>query len=138
MTNFYEWQIAGAIFYGIHTFLLLFVFVWTLNDMLRKQLGHNPSALKIALGVDLFILGGLLASYVGMSCYESYWTPRSHYEGDYDWMASSYVNLAFWVIYLPSILASGALSLLAVRSLQKKHVAGSVRITSIVWLHQLF
>jgi hypothetical protein len=100
--------------------------------MLREQLGHNPSALKIFLGLDLFVLGGLLASTVAINCYmywlgtEAAWT--TSISRNFNFMAVRHVNMVFRVLYLISILASGTLSILAVRSLKKKHMAGGVSI----------
>ena len=98
--------------------------------MLRKQLGHNSSALKIGFGLDLFILGSLLCSLVVLLCYEYWWIGRSYWKRpssfSFNSMASAYVSLAFDAVYMISILASGVLSLLAARSLRKKHAASGV------------
>jgi hypothetical protein len=126
----YNWNIASMVFYGLQTFLFLFVVIYTLNIMLRKQLGASTSALKIVLGLDLFVLAALLLTYVVMTCYIYYWNIRSfygYYRSDwFNWVATNYVSLAFACVYLISILGSGVLALLSTRSLKKKHSAGSV------------
>ncbi|KAF2625179.1 hypothetical protein BU25DRAFT_412980 [Macroventuria anomochaeta] len=143
MESLYDWNIASLVFYGLETFLFLFVVIYTLNIMLRKQLGHNPSALKIAFGLDLFVLGGLLLSYVVLLCY-TYWRAGRFYRTrlsgfSFNYIASTYVCLAFDAVYMISILASGVLSLLAARSLKKKHVAsGSLMVWISVLILSLF
>ncbi|KAJ4317265.1 hypothetical protein N0V94_005030 [Neodidymelliopsis sp. IMI 364377] len=73
-----------------------------------------------------------------MNCYtlwlgtEAAWrTPISR---NFNFMAVHYVNMVFRVLYLTSILASGTLSILAVRSLKKKHMAGG---SLLVWVSAL-
>ena len=111
---------------------MLFVVIWTLNFVLRKQLGHRPLALRVTLLVDLFILGSLLAAFVSLVCYQDWLSIQElqgnydAYPGNYNWMASGYLQLTFWALYLVSILASGTLSLLTVRSLEKRNLARGV------------
>lgn len=130
MDMYYNWSIASYVFYGLETMLLLYVVIWTLNTMLRKQLGHNPSALKTALIADLVVLGCLLIASVVMYCYvtwlsmDSYMNRRS--VRDFDYRAIYIVDLTFWCLYLVSIIAAGALAVLAVSSLHAKRVAGGV------------
>ena len=119
------------VFYGLQTFLFLWVVIWTLNTMLRKQLGARTSALKIALGLDLFLLGALLLAYIVMICNIFYLSGRSLYNYSRwgmgsKWISASYVGIAFSCVYLISISGSGILALLGARSLKKKHGAGSV------------
>lgn len=127
-----NWQIAILVFFGLGTILLMVVFIWTLNTMLRKQLGHNPSVLKVALGVALLVLSGLLVSMVALGCYV-YWMGADDGQDSslttyYNLLSAvNYIRVVFWALFMISLLASGAVSLLAVRSLRKNHVALGVR-----------
>lgn len=116
-------------FYVINTFLLAFVVLYTLNTMLRKQLGHNPSALRMVFGPILFVLGGLLLSYLVIVSYLYSHYGRLSYgydDVDIDVMSPTYISLAFDGMFLISILGSGALSIIAARSLKKKHGTSNV------------
>lgn len=135
--------IATTVFYGIQTFLFLFVVIYTLNTMLRKQLGHNPTSLKVVLLVILFVLGSILLSYIVLNSYIQWWFSREYNSRDYsnipdtELMATNYLGLAFDCVFLISIIGSGALSLVAANSLKRKHVAGSVSLLSQYTQHQL-
>ncbi|KAJ4366527.1 hypothetical protein N0V95_000193 [Ascochyta clinopodiicola] len=133
--DIYGWIIANQVFYGLETIMLLFVVLWTLNTMLRKQLGHNPSALRMSLIAVLAILGVLNAVSVILYCYTS-WLNMGYYRSyDFNYAAVYYVDLTFWCVYLASILASAALSLLAGRSLGTKGVA---RGSLMLWISFLY
>lgn len=124
----YSWNIAGTVFYGMHAFLLLFVVIYILNTMLRKQLGHNPSGLKNALGLILLVMGGLLLSYVAIQCY-LYNAQMDLYRGytiAIDYSSPVYIGLAFDALVIISMLFSGALSIIAARSLKKTYNTSNV------------
>jgi len=133
----YDWIIASTVFYVIHTFLLAVVVIYTLNAMLRKQLGHNPSALRKVFGPVLFVLGGLLLSYVSIQSYVGWTLGRMYraYEEYYniaiDGMSPTYVWLAFEGTFLVSILGSGAFSIITAHSLRKRHGTSNVSTPSI-------
>ncbi|KAJ4987725.1 hypothetical protein SVAN01_06749 [Stagonosporopsis vannaccii] len=124
MTTFYNFLIASSVFYVINAFMLAFVVIYTLNTMLRKQLGHNPSGLRMVFGSILFVLGGLLLSYLAIQSYFLWNFGRMDYGYNnitIDVMSPSYISLAFDGTFLVSILSSGALSIAAARALKKKH-----------------
>lgn len=127
----YDMRIALLIFYDISLFLLLVVAFWTLNMMLRKQLGHTPAALKVALGIDLAVLGIILLPVIVLTSYGYYFIGRQDYRFyeanvTYILLAATYMGLAFKGVTIISVLGSGALSLIAGRSLKKKHMANTV------------
>jgi hypothetical protein len=130
METAYDLRSALAVFDSLSIFLLLFVAIWTLNNMLRKQLGHTSAMLKIILMIDLVILGVLLLVVTVFICYSYHFISRSIYESPANMgiilSASQYIVLAFHAVTVISILGSGALSLVAARSLKKKHIANTV------------
>lgn len=107
--------------------LFLYVVFYLLNIMLRKQLGQNLSILKVVFGIDLFILGVLLLTTTAMLCQYYYW--NAHRGDSYGWdypsnlFATVYIDLAFNAFEILSILGSGVLSILAVKSLKQKNMA---------------
>lgn len=98
--------------------------------MLRKQLGHTSAMLKIILIIDLVILGVLLLVVTVLICYSYHFLARTIYESPANLStilsANQYISLAFSAVTVISILGSGALSLVAARSLKKKHIANTV------------
>ena len=126
----YDMQSALLVFDSLSTFLLLFVAIWTLNNMLRKQLGHTSAMLKIILMIDLAILGALLLVITVLAIYSYHYLVRTIYESPANigtiLSATQYITLAFNAVVVVSILGSGALSLVAARSLKKKHIANTV------------
>ncbi|KAF9695004.1 hypothetical protein EKO04_006794 [Ascochyta lentis] len=133
--DYYKWNIASTIFHGLHTILFLFAVIWTLNTMLRKQLGHNPSALRMGLVAILIVLGSLNIAYIVMYCYISWMSIGYRYPRNFNFIAVLYIDIAFSSVYLASTLASAALSLLAVRSLKTKRVAGN---SLMLWVSVLY
>lgn len=131
----YDLRSALAVFDSLSTILLLFVAIWTLNNMLRKQLGHTSAMLKIILVIDLVILGALLMVITVLICYSYHYLDRSYYESPPNigtiLSATQYILLAFNAVVVISILGSGALSLVAARSLKKKHLANT---SFIIWI----
>lgn len=135
----YNWSIASMVFYALQTFLLLWVVIFTLNIMLRKQLGASTSALELVFGVVLFVLGALLLTYTVLTCYIYYYGVRSfnryyYWNNGFNYMSAAYVGLAFVCVYLVSISGSGILAILGARSLKKKHGAPSSLVVGITLL----
>ena len=126
----YDLRSALAVFDSLSVIFLLFVAIWTLNIMLRKQLGHTSAILKIVLAIDLAILGVLLLVITVLICYSYHFIGRSIYESPASLgtilSATQYISLALSAVIVISILGSGAVSLAAARSLKKKHLANTV------------
>lgn len=127
----YDWQNALLALSFINTILLLFVVIYTLNTMLRNQLGRSTAMLKVTLGIDLAVLGLILLTLTIMSIYALYWVGRSLSMDSPSNLytvlnATIYLGLAFDAVTLLSVLGSGALAFVAARSLKKKHIAGAV------------
>lgn len=113
--------------------LFLYVVFYLLNIMLRKQLGQNLAVLKIIFGIDLLILGGLMLTVTAMLCqYYYYYGRRSGSYSGYPsgLYASGYIDLAFNSFEALSVIGSGILSILAVKSLKQRGIAQNVSSTS--------
>ncbi|KAF2996477.1 hypothetical protein E8E13_004826 [Curvularia kusanoi] len=127
----YDMNTAQLIISDAGLYLLLVVAFWTLNMMLRKQLGHTPPALKVALGIDLVVLAVILLPVIVLSSYGYYFIGRESYRSyqdnlTYILLAATYMRLAFNGVIIISAFVSGALSLSAGNSLRKKHMANTV------------
>jgi len=131
----YDLRSALAVFDSLSVIFLLFVAIWTLNIMLRKQLGNTSAILKIVLAIDLAILGVLLLVITVLICYSYHFIGRSIYESPANLSiilsATQYISLALSAVIVISILGSGAVSLAAARSLKKKHLANT---SIIIWI----
>lgn len=128
-TPVYDTNIASMVFSWLQTMLFLYVVFYLLNIMLRKQLGQNLSVLKIVFGIDLLILGALLLTVTAMLC--QYYYYYGHRRGNYwdypsNLFASVYIDLAFNAFEVLSIIGSGILSILAVKSLKQRGMAQTV------------
>lgn len=116
--------------------LLLVVVVFTLNTMLRRQLGtgHSNAIFKIVPLAIIGLLGALACVVAGMTAYVNAEMGRS-YAYRYRYRFSnlgdvieplSGIRVAFYSLYLVSLLVAGALALTTVMSLRKAGKAGGV------------
>ncbi|KAF3045176.1 hypothetical protein E8E12_010361 [Didymella heteroderae] len=136
-TSVYDTNIASMVFSWLQTMLLLYVVFYLLNIMLRKQLGQNLSVLKVVFGIDLLILGVLLLTTTAMLCQYYYWYGHGSYwrSGPTSVYASVYINLAFNAFQVLSIIGSGVLSILAVKSLKQRSMAQTSLLLWVTVLH---
>jgi hypothetical protein len=109
------------------------VIVFNLNAMLRRQLdvGHLNIVYRIVPLAIVGIMGLLSCALAGLSAYVN------HYLSTSDWiygrsglralvLAQARLRIAYWALYLVSVLASGALALMTIFSLRKAGKAGGV------------
>jgi hypothetical protein len=116
--SIYRLQIPITIFINLSYWFLLFVVVFTLNSMLRQQLGH------------VGIMGALTAGKIGLSSYIN-WS-----QTEVGWSRSSYnrglvltlqqYNVAYYSLYLVSVLVSGGLALMSIMSLRSRRSPAGV------------
>jgi hypothetical protein len=109
--------------------LLLVVVVWTLNTMLRAQLGHSTTVFKAIYIVIVAIMGALTCVLIGLACYND-WTQtqvgRVRYTV-YLFDVEAKYRVAYHTLYLLSVLASGGLAVMTIMSLRsKRHPAGDL------------
>ncbi|KAJ4341447.1 hypothetical protein N0V87_001838 [Didymella glomerata] len=133
----YDTNIATLVFSWLQTMLFLYVVFYLLNTMLRKQLGQNLSVLKVVFGIDLLILGVLLLTTTAMLCQYYFWYAHRGDSWDYppSLYASVYVDLAFSAFEVLSIVGSGVLSILAVKSLKQRGMAQTSLMIWVTVLH---
>jgi hypothetical protein len=128
--SIYRLQIPITIFINLSYWFLLFVVVFTLNSMLRQQLGHTSTIYKGALIAIVGIMGALTAGKIGLSSYIN-WS-----QTEVGWSRSSYnrglvltlqqYNVAYYSLYLVSVLVSGGLALMSIMSLRSRRSPAGV------------
>jgi len=121
--------------------LLLVVVVFTLNTMLRRQLstGHSNSIFKIVPLAIIGLTGALACVVAGMTAYVNAEMGRSYasrYRYRFPNLGNvieplSGIRVAFYSLYLVSLLVAGALALKTVMSLRKAGRAGGVSFDKI-------
>ena len=128
LSSFYNLNIVITIFYGIGYWCLLVVVVWTLNSMLRERLDRKwRISQAICLAIVVF-MGLFTCVHVGLQCYHLWLnTWAGLYSNKLAYIEEqTYIGLAFWVLYLTSVLVSGAFALLAMQSMRPQRISGGV------------
>jgi hypothetical protein len=128
LSSYYNLNIVITVFYGIGIWCLLVVVVWTLNSMLRKRLGRTPKISKIVCLFIVVFMGLFTCVHISLQCYHLWLnTPAGLFSTMPAFVEEViHISLAFWVLYLASVLVSGALALVAIQSMRSKHVSGGV------------
>jgi hypothetical protein len=118
-----NWSIAINVFLNISQWLLLFVVVYTLNIMLRQQLGHVPMILKMALLFVVGLMGVLTCVKIGLTNYLNSMQLKGYSRygyGSISYLAVQHFNTAYISLYLVSVFAAGALALMSIMSLRSR------------------
>lgn len=134
----YSWNIATTVFYNLSYTLLLFVVVYTLNMMLRQQLGHVSKILKIALLVIVVFMGAITCVRIGLRSYYN-WTFMQGLNSSWSsraarvqfMLAVQRFSMAWDALYLLSVLAAGALALMTIVQLRSRRSPAGVSCTEI-------
>lgn len=125
--DWYDWQIPITIFGHLGLWALLFVVAYTLNAMLREQLGHFTAVFKIPCLAIVGIMGAITCAWVGVASY-NYWTQtKTGFRQDAEPLFDVHQQLivAYYSLYMVSVLAAGAIALMSILSLRsRKHPAG--------------
>lgn len=125
---YYDMAIAFGIFFKIANYCLLVVVVWSVNMFLRERLGSGRSLFKTICLIDLGIMGGLTAGYLGLDAYNTS-ANSSIYRSFNDSLIDEQLQLAvaYWVLYLVSVLGAGAMSIVSILSMRSKGFPIGVR-----------
>jgi hypothetical protein len=123
------WEIAALVFYYLGYWLFLVVFVWTLNTMLRQQLGLISAVYKVSLIGLLGFMGALTCALIGLTSYLLWTQTEAGYQNRRSALHLYYPQLrlrvVYYVFYMLSVLAAGGLALKTTFSLRsRKHPAG--------------
>lgn len=137
-TSYLDFFVATAVFWYLAFWLLLFVFLYTLNTMLREQLGNVKAVFKfIYLGI-LGVMFALTAGVIGLSCYNIWYQGQDNYSYYYSSnsliVPTQQLRVAYGVLYFLSVLAASALALMTVFQLRsRQHPTGDL----IGWMFAL-
>jgi hypothetical protein len=131
--SYYQWSIATVIFSFIGNWLFLVVIVFNLNALLRRQLdiGHSNMVFKIIPLAIIGIMGVLSGTLAGLTAYVNWYLSTAIWRYERNGLlalslAAARLRIAYWILYLVSVLASGALALMTISSLRKAGKAGGV------------
>lgn len=130
MYDYYNFVITYIVFFNIGQWLLLFIQVWGVNRMLSKRLGSGQAVVKIATLAITGVMAALTAGYTGISCYNR-WTivASSGYSRYMDLTKMDderKLAVAYWVLYLLSVIAGGAISGALLMQIRSKSIAINV------------
>jgi hypothetical protein len=128
LSSFYSLQIVIIIFYGLGYWSLLVVVVWTLTSMLRERLDRKWNLSRAICLATVVFMGLFTCVNIGLQCYNLWLnTMGGLYSGQPALFEEQLrIGLAYWVLYLASILVAGALVLLAMQPMRSKHASGGV------------
>jgi hypothetical protein len=126
--TYYSWAIAFGIFFKLANYFLLVVTVWSVNMLLRERLNAKRSLYKTVCLVILGVMGALTAAYIGLDAYNT-WTVTPEGRSVRDSLADQETQLAvaYWVLFLVSVLAAGAMAVVSLLSLRSKQAPIGVR-----------
>jgi hypothetical protein len=119
MYSYYNWQLAINTFISLSAWLLLYVFIFTLNTMLREQLGPTSVVYKRVLFNIVGIVGAATCAEIGLSGYtiwfltDAGWHIPLGYGHTLTRVFWSY-RLAYYSLYIASLLVSGGLALISI------------------------
>jgi hypothetical protein len=128
--NIYRLQIPITIFINLSYWFLLFVVVFTLNTMLRQQLGYTSAIYKGALIAIVGLMGALTCGKIGLSSYINWsrtevgWSRSSYNRGLI--LTQQQYNAAYYSLYLVSVLVAGGLALMSITSLRSRRSPAGV------------
>jgi hypothetical protein len=132
--------VAITLFDHLTYWLLFVVVVFSLNMMLQQQLSHPKAVFKIIILVIIGVIGLLTCALAGMGAYINYTSPRASYYWGSSADLSSIIDaqrklrVAYFSLYLASLLASAGLALATILSLRRERKAAGDLIGWIIAL----
>lgn len=117
-----EWGVAYLLFYYLGLYLLLVVVVWGVNNQLRERLGSYPTFFKVIYGIILGFMGLLTCAWIGLNCYNQWALTPAGLDSNADpkTMEMLRLGVAYYVFYIVSVIASGALSIMTLVSMRSR------------------
>lgn len=136
-TPFYsynDWALAMNIFWRLGTFFLLIVVVYGINNALREKLGSGQSFVKMFCLADLAIMGALTAGFIGLQSYNIWLsTPAGQdSDGDTKYHEEYQLAVAYWVLYILSVVGAGVLALVTIVQLRSRSIPVGVRLPILI------
>lgn len=128
----YNFAIAYGIFFNIGQWLLLFIQVWGVNRLLSQRLGSAQAMVKIITLAITGLMGVLTVALIGLTSYNNWQRmARDGFSRLSTLEATVKLTVAYWVLYLISVIVGGALSLVLLTKMRSKSIAVRVSHSSI-------
>ncbi|KAJ4375161.1 hypothetical protein N0V83_002245 [Neocucurbitaria cava] len=127
--TYFSIYIATNVFWYLAFWLLLFIVVYVLNTMLRQHLGGATRVFNIVYLAIVGVMFALTAVQIGISSYNLWTQTDAGYDSNSEMIVrpAEELRIAYNVLYLLSVLASGALALMTVFALRsRRHAAGDL------------
>ncbi|KAH7115317.1 hypothetical protein B0J11DRAFT_129394 [Dendryphion nanum] len=140
--DYYNVAIAYSIFFRIAYYFLLIVVVWGVNVILRDRLGGAyPVVYKFVINGLLTFMGLLTVAFIGLQSYNLFSSTDAG-SGYRLSMQTAQFILAYWVLYMVTLIVGSALALVTITQLRTRPPAlGSafgfiiaLFISSIIWV----
>lgn len=127
-STYFGIYIATNIFYYLAYWLLLCVVVYILNTMLREHLGGMTRVYKVIYIAILGFMFALTVAQIGLSSYNLWTQTNAGYDANAEPVIypAEGLRIAYIVLYLVSVLVSGALSLQAIFAMRSRRLPGGV------------
>lgn len=138
MNHYFDFVITYYVLFNIGQWLLLFIQVWGVNRLLSKRLGSLQAVVKIVTIAITGVMAALTVGYVVLFSYNRWALGRGRYtlfRTSYyrsDPYKIQYIDVehklaaAYWILYLLSVLAGGAISLPLLMKMRAKSIPVSV------------
>ncbi|KAF2134603.1 hypothetical protein P153DRAFT_362358 [Dothidotthia symphoricarpi CBS 119687] len=136
--NYYGWVITASVLVGFARYLLLVVFLLTLNDMFRKHFGGKSHIFRLICAI-LFLMGVLTVSNIALQgqvlkLQATYSGNRSYSSVEVLGDRSKSLNVAYWSLYFFSVLVAGVLSVVSTFSMRSRRQPGGALLSWVVAL----
>jgi hypothetical protein len=130
--SYYNWSIAFGIFFKLGRYLQLVILVWSVNMVLRERVGSGRGVYKGVCLAIVIIMGAITAGLIGLSSYNLWTVTPAGQDSFHDSLGDQELQLsvAYWVLYMLSVLAGGALALVSLFSMRSKQVPVGVRVSN--------
>ncbi|KAF1848429.1 uncharacterized protein K460DRAFT_275791 [Cucurbitaria berberidis CBS 394.84] len=128
--RYYSLLIATNVFWYLAYWLLLFVVVYVLNTMLRERLSGVTAVYKVIYIAILGVMFAITCGQIGLTCYNLWTQTEAGYDANADLIVhpAEQLRVAYSVLYLISVIASGALSLMTIATLRsRRHPVGDLQ-----------
>ncbi|KAL5384145.1 hypothetical protein PMIN06_005737 [Paraphaeosphaeria minitans] len=128
--DYYNFVITFNVFFNIGQWLLLFIQVWGVNRLLSKRLGSDQAVVKVTTLAVTGVMAVLTAGYIGLSSYNR-WTVVNGwgYDAPLEHIDRTKMDderklaAAYWILYLLSVIAGGAISAALLMQMRSKSIA---------------
>ncbi|KAF2445490.1 hypothetical protein P171DRAFT_520267 [Karstenula rhodostoma CBS 690.94] len=125
--DYFNFMITYTVFFNVGQWLLLFIQVWGVNRFLSQRHGSGKAVVKITTLAITGVMAALTAGYTGLFCYNRWQfvasSDRSRLMDLSKLVDERKLAAAYWILYLLSVIAGGAISMALLLQMRSKSVA---------------